>query len=351
MKTKAKKRAILPFDFTIDDVAALHVFLKANGLKFNKDGIDFYTYEMNCETPENEVYFIDCGPNDYKLRDCGSATEVICTDFDVEPDGALAKLLDVLKRNNQTGFLRQHGLSISFVMRSLSQNKQTKIVVLEEALKVIEIYFEITKRGVFNLEEAKRLIAGHEELSKLLDRMNKFLEKYYKGKKLDFHIFTLPWYMAARRILSDDIDEIFNEVDFWLTMFMMIEDRREAVRELIKEVRVYLSPGNKIHFCCIETDNPFVAEAIFKYPIDLVIMKSSTGNVVILTSRAIRFDMSVVARVLNERDKETCGMEIWYYNDRIEGVLNGSMRRPQLPTSLSLSEVTQVVLENFVIKE
>ncbi|MEW6407583.1 MAG: hypothetical protein AB1465_02735 [Patescibacteria group bacterium] len=341
-----KKVIILPSDFTIDDVAASHCFLEVHKCKLDDVEVRFYTHEMLGQVFGDNVYLIDCGPNDYKERGSGCATGVVCSDFRIA-DEALDKLIEVLTRNNQTGFLRQRNFALPFairsVQRSVQRTEKDPLLILRNALEVIDVYLRLKRTKRFDAGEARAMILESKTLNAVDGEMQAFLAEYRGGKKMEYHVFTLPWYIAARMVLEDKVSDIRDSAKFWFRMFLAIEKARKEAIESLEGRKCFIEIEGSYWFVA-ETDNPFITEYVFRYCVVAIVRNPVTGNVAIMTARRNRrFDMSQVGRVLNQKEKG-----IWYYNDRIQAVLNGSARRPQPATKLTIAEIFEIVKENII---
>lgn len=346
-----RKVVVLPFDFTIDDVSALYCYLQVNACDISDVDVQFYTHEMIGQPVVDGVYLIDCGPKDYKLCGHGCTTAVVCHDFNVKPDNALLELIDLLTGNNQTGSLRKHNFSIPWAIRHLSQIDRNPRLVLEKALSVVDAYLRLKRTTKFHLDDAKALVVESDMLRKITEEMQEFLNEYKGGKQMDYHVFTLPWYIATRMLLEDLWTLIRDEARFWMRMFVAIQKKQEeAEQETVSSDTIQRFLFGNLDYFVAETGNPFVAEAAFRQGHDVVIIRNpEMSNVTIHTNKRKRIDLSEAARVLNAKDREVHHADVWYYNERTIAILNGSPRRPQPPTSLTLNEVVEIVKQKIVV--
>lgn len=319
MSENGRKTIVLPADYTLDDVAGAHYYLEHHNLQLRDVDVIFFSHDTAIDNPD--YYYIDCGPNDYKVRNCASALEVVSKDFWMATQSrAETKLLDVLDRNNKTGFLRKLKFSLAWAIRYARVIDRDPKKVLGKALDIIGVYLLTNPVEIMT----NQLGAGSEMLSKIREE----LREIAGTEELDFHAFTLPWYMAAMEEMESFKTEIRDTMAYWVRYFKALEKAKEEAKAGEGIQSEFDIPGcGKAKL--IVSDNPFIADAQVSGNAAMAVVWTAEGNVTILVNHRTGLSLAKLAAVLQEKEPGA-----WYYNQRRKSLHNGSPRRPQSPTTI-----------------
>lgn len=327
---------IMPPQPTFDKCCAYFVMLQRLGARDGDFPVEFHGVPTGDDDriralKKRGFYALDVGDNKYQNRRCSSALEVVCRDFGVEPDEALKKLLEMVGRNNKTGYLKGSSFSLVWALREAYKLERDPRKVVSKVLTLVDAYFR-DQRG----SERKRewpMVGRYASLNEVMLALG--------DSALFCDWFTLAYFVNVCFSLGDPITKIRDEAKWWLRVFEATKKADVKTAESLEWARKKEFVVCGLTGCIVETDDPRVGRHLLtQMNYAVVVIRRPSGNVAILTNKKLRFDMSPVAAALNRREGE-----IWFYDDRLQACLNGSNAWSQPPTSLSLEEISQIISE------
>ncbi len=339
MNENGRKTIVLPADYTLDDVAGASWYIEVYRRMSSDVEVIFFSH--NTPTDNSDYYYVDCGLNEYQARKCASVLEVVMKDFPNEQmrSEAAEKLLDVLGRNNKTGFLRKRQLSLAWALRYARVIDRNPKKVFDKALTVVSVY--LMKLSYDHLISFNSSVEHLGEGSEMLSKVKAELQELADTTELSFEDFTLPWYMAAMEFSGLSKTEIRDTMNYWLRYFRALEKAKkeaEAGEGIASEFEISGCGMAKL----IVSDNPFIAEAQVSGNAAMAVVWTEEGNVTILVNHRTGLSLAKLAHNL-----ELAEPDLWYYNKRTESLHNGSPRRPKAPTAIEPAALVALIRKNI----
>lgn len=330
---------ILPEQPTFDKVAAMYVLLYALDLREPAGfPMRFYGVDIQDSTLQSSInegfYPLDVGSNKYQHRGTGSALETVVRDFDLDPtvDESLARLIEVVNRNNQTGYLKSRPQSLVWAIREAYKVGEDRGVVVTEMLNVVDVWFRTT--------DGEPLVREWPEASdfRTLDEVLPYLKDTTQE-------LTLGWYVRQKFELGDLAGEIRDRAKWWLRVFRSARKaEKKTAEDLEFTFRKEFEILDGLPAVVVESDDQRAGRQLIRQRYAVVVVRRKSGNVAVLSNQRSRLDMSQVAIRLNELDTQRGSPSgIWFYDERIQAVLNGSFSWRQPATRLSIEEIIEVI--------
>ncbi len=281
----------------------------------------------------DDVLAIDLGAEKYHSAGKQSAAEMVAELFytnlsDLPP--AVSRLLEIVAKNNQTGYLKGFPYSMAWTMRELYKLPgYDHHEVFDRAGEVIHTWLEAQE----STSDTAYCDEGH--IAEIFNKVDRHRQ---------FGPFSVSRYIRDLWQLGNDIDEITEEAGFWVDGHdrakAAIEDGKREFATMAKTSFVV----NDLICTALETDNPFVIKA-GSYACDILVAKNSrTGQAVIMTKKA---NTAPLARELRTREGE-----LWYHQASQGIVLNGGFMYSGLtPTALSLETLVELVQQFPPVKQ
>lgn len=168
-----------------------------------------------------EPYIVDLGGKKYHHHG-GSAAEVEMMSSATHSGRIFNHLVELINRNNKTGFLKEAPHSIAKIIRDtypvMARKNLSQEVVFEHGMDVVNAYFfHQDKRAWEALSEPK-----HAELKKLWDG--------FGVKDGNVQDFTLQLYFRQLFMSGRSQQEITEKISWWLDKKHRIAERREAAK-------------------------------------------------------------------------------------------------------------------------
>ena len=281
---------------------------------------------------DGNIIPIDLGRDKYHARGTRSALESIMVDYEIPRDQPLQELLDMVNKNNLTGYLKGFYGSITWTLRELYKLGRNPEEVIMAVSHVIDIFLKAFDKSAQPGENAilERLVGG------LIGR--DFL-------KSNFSPFTIPRYMRDMWRVGISVEEIIRRAKYFAEGWQSAQRmRQQAKNDLLTgngfevTLNFALGPGRG---GLVRTDSPFVSRELVKEFL-LVIVKNSKGNVRIqTTAQNARVDLSRLARLLDELEPRR-----WFYDPRLPALFNGTRQYRVWASSLSDHQLVELVRQN-----
>jgi len=210
-----------------------------------------------------------------------------------------------------------------------------------------------------------------------LGQILKYAKNCASGQGHPFSIAAL--FEVIQRYLSEDPDEL---AIGWamLALDAKYEEQRrfhhETGREFWAKAQIETITGPKgksLTMVTIESDdtlmNKYARSGEFGANADIIIQKTSSGNVQIYTSNRARLRLDEIAAMLRVEEQRLKGKIItwnwnvlrqrgrvpgapeWYYTEDCEMLLNGSLTAPDVsPTKISLARIQAIIMIGLNLK-
>jgi hypothetical protein len=347
------QKAVLPAKPLFDKIVALCVLIEAVTGKLEWDPAIAIEYWNSSDQPgrnnlerweQEKVYVIDLGPNQYRQRNCGSATAVVIKDLgiDLEVRGDLKRVLELVDRNNKTGFLKAYGdkYNVPYLLRELYKpGSFTKMeTTVQAAVHVIFTdlrYREMRRTGSFPRH------AGDGYVKTSLDIM--------KVKSAE-DPFTMGRYLMQMYCLGDDLSQIQARIEFWATAKKRADSADVNAYKTAQEIAEVKSVRN-YKVAMIHTNDDRATRSLFvgeHKPTFVVSRRLDNGAVTILTNRlchnpAFKTSMRRLSEKLQETEPQS-----WVFNEDMIALMNrGPATTRTVEEIVSLIESTVRVVDSF----
>ncbi len=270
-----------------------------------------------------DIFPIDLGEEKYHSAGCKSATEAVASFFYINLSWAESRLLDIIAKNNRSGYLKGLPYPIAWIMRELYKLPgYDHREVLDHAGKVISAWLDGKELSVKRTERP--------ETDPVLERL---IEKTDPHRQ--FAPFTVSRYIRDLWLAGQSPKFIAESAQYWI-------DGYDKAKRAIEEGKHNFASMNKVKFMAgelngwaIETNDPFVVKA-GSYASGVLIAKNGAGQAVIQTNR-----MNVTALA---RELKACEDGKWHHQDQQGIIMNGGFMYSHLePTDLSLEQLVALV--------
>lgn len=333
------KKLVLPWQPVFDKIAAAFMVAAIQGVSDLAN--------MIIELQENQhpaastlrrwvaemALVIDVGREKYQLNGKGSACSVLASREHVE--GLLAKLAHIADKNNKTGYLKGYNHSVVWILREMYKLGYSKMDVVQAVGHAIRMWIQAQEPSVRkkNADRTKESFLSEAELAELRKEVGD-----------DFRDFTLAQYALNIWLCGYSVTKIKERVEYFLEAERKARETEAGLEEVFEESRWLEFAENQ--GILLETDNERLGRWIIKnrnWKV-VIIRHPARKNVVILTRGEI--DLSLLATVLilleghAQKDQEHGR---WYYDDRINAILNGTVGHHVPATQLTNDQLIELV--------
>ena len=329
---------VLPAEPPIDKVFA--AMLVANRNSVSLQTIEFWANTR--ATPEQfrmwrgaGIYPIDL--DDFKYHEAGvkSASEFVAVHLSMmtmTAEGMVSnltpgvqKLMDMINKNNGSGYLRGMKFSIPYIIREAYKLKADDAFhadLVSKAIDVLESFAAVENgtiaRSVENLEEA---------LPDLVDMLRKSMDQP----------LTLGRYLRDRWVLGDEPGDIRTKVGFWLDQFNAVEKRVAEAEKTLSGLQTRKWSVAGFAGVVLKSDDHFILKAATRsrqWGVRIVV--TGPGHTTISTNG---LDLSKVNEVLQRLEPGK-----WYYQAQMGALINGGPQYTAVePTGLSTEHLIQML--------
>lgn len=273
------------------------------------------------------IYTIDLGDRKYHQAGVKSSAEFVATHLgmlDTLTPG-FQKLLDMVNRNNATGYLRGMKFSIAYIIREayeLKDDEAFHVELVSKAMNIAESYALVENGNVIqsveNLEEV---------FPDLVDKLRKSMDSP----------LTLGRYLRDLWALGEGANDIRAKIGFWLDQFAAVEKRAAEAEITLSNLKPKPWSVAGRAGIVIRSDDHFLLKAATRnrqWGIRIVV--TGPGHT---TISANGLDLTRVAEVLQRLEPDR-----WYFQAQMGAIINGG---PQytgvLPTELSVTHLIQML--------
>ena len=279
---------------------------------------------------EGNLIPIDIGQNKYHTRGTRSALESIIEDYEIPLEPALKQLLEIVNKNNLTGYLKGFHGSIVWTLRELYKLGCNQREVIGAVNDVVEAFLDAFDKPALPGEEA--VLTGL--VSGLIGK--DFL-------KSNFAPFTIPRYMRDLWRLGVPVEEIVRRAKYFAEGWQSAQSMRARTQEQLLSGENYevfynfeFPTGQRGGL--IKTDSPYLSRELVQQ-FDVAIIKNSHGNVRVQTRGGPQ--KVYLAALARELEKQEPGR--WFHDPRLPACFNGTRQYQVRPTSLNAEQFVEMI--------
>ncbi len=304
----------------IDKIAAMAVLERAQGSEVEVTALwdENSCPEEQMRKWESEgILPIDLGDDKYHvgINEVGSATEFVLRHIvgcETSAEGVLVEMLD---KNNKTGYLKGPFMAIAWILRELYElDECDQREVIKLAAHVVRVFLEA--------EDGVGIDKNRDDAG-----LSKFEDLLEKTAKCNFSPLTPASYLKDLWRLGYAEEEIRERVIWWIDGWKKVKAKMAEADEEIEKLdlsKVENIAGMTVFF--LETNNKFLSKLVAK-KVDVLVVKNPTGHAAIL---AYRFDQTGLADELLRHEPGR-----WYYQETTGMLINGGViYKGVQPTSL-----------------
>lgn len=298
-------------------------------------------WESLC-SPGVKPYLIDVGNKKYH-KSAGSAAEVEKMASDTTTGRAYNQLVELVNKNNQTGFLKNARHSVAKILRDayhvMNSGEVSQEVVFDHGMDVVNAWF---------LNGSKRKLEDlftDPQFSALRDLWNGF-----KVSEKEVLPFTLPMYFRQLFMSGRSSAEIMEKVGWWLDKVKRIAERRDAARawasklsyEEVRSFSVQGKRGGLVTVVGYFQGEAFLYEWVGSGKLAIAIMRNERDQAHIQSS--FRHKGAEFKALVERLESDEPGR--WYHETRFQSpmLMNGSRQFMGIaPTDKTDDELIELV--------
>ncbi|MDO8593618.1 MAG: hypothetical protein Q7R59_01820 [bacterium] len=273
---------------------------------------------------------IDVGRRKYHQVNEGSATEWLVEHYRLARTAGIAELIEVINKNNRTGYLKSFRNAVPFIMREMYELEGSdadwwSVRVLHEAAKVVTAFVRVA-----NGEAVRQPHLMDADLATLAN-------DFGQGDKP----LTLGQYVWNLWMLGEESEAIFEKLEFWQDGVKRLADARQRAKALVAQAiadgtlpRFYVRnfPGilleNRDHF--------FTKEVLHTHKFAVRVIVDGDGHATISTNS---LDCTALATFLERGEP---GM--WHHNEQMGALINGGPQYIETPpTKITANKLVELV--------
>lgn len=329
-ETTTLRGVVTPRPMLPDEISAV-VFLE----RFHNAPVTEIVFLEHSEcTPErleellSQGFFpIEVGEMAYKVGDTGSATEAVVTNLGLDPaelPAGEAKLIELMARRNQNGYLNQNHMSIPRIFGNLYDLGYDEMELIERFKDVVRAFLDDKNRKADGTPAARDDASMALELSELVQAT----------ARCQFASFTPGRYLRDMWRLGAPVDEIREKVSFWIGAWERFQEEYRRAKNGWEsgDVKRVLFSINGFSGAAVEADNRFIAK-VATPTVDILINRRSDGHGAIMTRGR---DLSALGQELERLEPGK-----WYYHRPAGHLINGG----QSPVSeLTLDRLVELAI-------
>jgi len=333
--------AIVPFKSPIDKAAAyavmsmscadepvwLHVCKTTN---FPDEKID--------EWEKKGVCCIDLGHRKYHNVTEGSATEWLVERYNLQRTAGIMKLVEVINKNNKTGYLKSFRNAVPLIMRELYELEPNdadwwSVHVLAEAAKVVAAFVRF---------QNGEMVRQHAHLPAPIDQL---VAQFGDADRP----LTLGQYVNNLWALGETPDAILEKLEFWQTGMKRLADAKRAAKERLASAKLNtfgvkfgekVLPGVLLERC----GHFFNREVLHTRRFAIRIIVEDDGHAAISTNA---LDCGALHKYLERREPGR-----WHHNVQMGSLINGGPQYIETPpTQIPARVLVQFVQEYLAPKK
>ncbi|MFA6272141.1 MAG: hypothetical protein WC693_03455 [Patescibacteria group bacterium] len=319
---------VIPARPVFDKIVALYLYCRFTVTKLEDLNLvlsgEFQPEQSQIdEWQRDRMFIIDIGPYKYQVAGKGSATEIVAETLKVRSH-RLIPLVAICNENNETGGLKGLPYSLVWLLREMYKQGYAPMTVISRIFRVIDAYVNSIGK----------------ELKVPVDRRHPDVQTLVQH--LGNH--ESPWCMAGYirnlMITGATDSEILREARWWREVFAKCKAANEVAKDKAIDILdhkdttkfVFKSSGRDQRGVLIHTDDTRVPRALLNDGrVDLIIVVSRSKRIVILTSNRVQprinlnrlYDVIIATESAYRTDGRDA-KDLWFYDTRINAILNGS---------------------------
>ena len=347
---KRFKGVVLPAKPVFDKIVALYLYCRFTGQNLEELDLilsgEFQPEQAQIDAWKSAGYFlIDIGEYKYQRMGRGSATEIVKEALDVRSH-RLIPFVKLCNDNNHTGGLKGLPNSFVWILREMYKQNYAPMTVISRIFKVIDAHCRAVGK-----EMKIPLDQRHPDVQTLVQNLG--------GHKSSW---CMAGYIRNLALLGATDPELLREARWWREVFRKCELANEKAKEKAyallerSEKFTFQSNGKDQRGVLIKTDDGRVSRALLNSgKVDLIIIRRSTKLTTILTSNRVnpRINLenlfsAIIATEFGYRYDDRKPEDIWFYDPRINAILNGSGNaRDTTPTVITADTFVQMVKDTI----
>ncbi len=278
------------------------------------------------------IFAIDLGRNQYKVRKCRSATEVVAKEYSVELTGSEAELVDLANQDNESGLLNKYvdAMSTPWALRKLYEIQAYGSSPEDVVARMSHVIYTWLRYKDGEQDLSRETDGLYTEFPDLIE---KFRLARPKGD-FAFNHFTTLRYLRDMWRIGIPVEEIRERTEYWITAHQEVRSAiAEGERQLASLTPTSLRIG-QLSGLVLESGDPFINRAAL-CKCDIIVAKDSlTGHALIATHG---LNTGRLARALARQEPEK-----WF---EVRGwIVNGGLRnRGTRATRLTTGELVEMV--------
>ncbi len=272
------------------------------------------------------IFPIELGDMAYKVIGAGSTTEAVIKNLGLDPtemSSGVSKLIELMARRNQSGYLNQNHMSIPRILGNLYDLGYDEMNLIDRFKDVIHAFLDDKDRKADGGEPARDDSSMPSEVPELVEAT----------KKCQFASFTPGRYLRDLWRRGEAIDQIREKVSFWIGAWNRFQEEYAKARTEWAEMEKVNFSVNGFSGAAVETNNRFIAK-VGAPTVDIFVNRRLDGHGAIMT---LGRDMSALAKELERLEPGR-----WYYHQPAGHLINGGSS----PASeLSLDRLVELAKE------
>lgn len=294
-----------------------------------------FSDEQIKEWEDKGVCCIDLGDRKYNKDEIheGSATEWVINHYALPITPGLTKLVGVINRNNQTGYLKSFRNAVPYIMRELYELERANadwwsVKVLKEAAEVVTAFVQVEDDEVVQRADLPAPVA---ELVAQLGDANKPL--------------TLGQYASNLWSLGDDPLVIIEKLEFWEKGLKRLgKARQRAKAQVVQAIAKGQLPtfyaGRFPGVLLEKRDHFFTKEVLHAHKFAIRVIVEEDGHATISTNK---LDCSALAKFLEKREPGR-----WHHNVQMGALINGGPQYTENPSTEIPSRVLVELVKSLL---
>ena len=321
--------AIVPFKSPIDKAAAYAVM----SMNCADEPVWLHVCKSNnfpdekiAEWEKLGICCIDVGRRKYHQVREGSATEWLVEHYRLKRTTGIEKLIEVINKNNRTGYLKSFRNAVPFIMRELYELEANgadwwSVRVLSEAAKVVTAFVRVA-----NGEAIRQPHLMDADLATLAN-------DFGQGDKP----LTLGQYVWNLWMLGEESDVIFEKLEFWQDGVKRLAEAKRAAKARLATAKLNtFYVGNLPGVLLVRCDHFFTKEVLHTHRFAIRVIVDDSGHAAISTNG---LNCAALASFIQRGEP---GM--WHHNEQMGALINGGPQYTETPpTKIPANKLVELV--------
>ncbi|OIO39752.1 MAG: hypothetical protein AUJ72_00090 [Candidatus Omnitrophica bacterium CG1_02_46_14] len=361
VSARETKKIVLPKHPVFDKIVAAYIIAYLQGKPLGLSEIELEFREDQHPTQQTwkcwadeETYVVDVGTEKYQLLGKGSATCAVASREGIfKNNRILAELAKITDKNNETGYLKGYRCSIVYILREMYKMSYSRTDVVLAVADAIHAWVRAQEPKVRETlkSRTRENLESENAIRGLLDRSGR-----------GFEDFTVSRYIRDMWLTGYSVVDIIQKASFFLDANKQAREENRGMADVWEKTAKYLfANGQAVSF---RTGDERLARWVLsnahnfktKQPFQLLLVRRQVSdprdrNVTILT-KSSDINLKALAAFLytlefHAQKNQEHGR--WFYDDRINAMLNGTVGHGVPATRLSDKQL-QTLIEVLVFK-